>query len=616
MQPMANPMQQTWSSYTPQMQQAWGSAGSYSAQGGYPVLPQEEEPPPAPIGQEGYVRLSRRIFVVPDGTTTAAAVEELNDVHSVGVVEKGAVHLDPAGWEDESELASAVNKAFRVKGGKPGPKFWKGVREAVMKMCTTQDVLLFVTAVAAAEQVQALVKNLLGAADTKAAADQLVGLKSGKVVAVLVGWDAEDVGAWPVVSDDPIPAPPSREELARRQDPDDLSQYYAQSSRQAQVPPRQVPPRQRQQFAALQQGRYGGPMNHYRQQYGRDEMGSYGQYDQHGYQQQYGDEASYGTQGGYPQDSMLPASYGGGHQQQQGMPGGQHRMNGFGGGSSIYDQQQASPFHHQQQHYGNGIVGGHHGSRHSMGNGGGYGGYGGSSMHSQGSYGGGGSSGFGGGGSSMGLRATGGAPSMSMRAADERAAAELLWSAQMQGGSINGNSSSAFGGEVPAASDFHSSPGLAAAAAAAAAQFGMSPNAPSFMPGGNSSVSSRGPSLEQESLREASENLWGCTGGGGSASAAAAPSQQHAAPRFTVPAMDRVPSLQAMEAESMRAAAAGLWGQTAAAPVPAMHPSLGVPSPAPMLPMMGALPLAPGGADPLCGGLDVLASLRLDSDVR
>ena len=38
------------------------------------------------------------------------------------------------------------------------------------------------------------------------------------------GWDVDEVKAWPLVADDPIPAPPTPQELARRQDPDDLSQ--------------------------------------------------------------------------------------------------------------------------------------------------------------------------------------------------------------------------------------------------------------------------------------------------------------------------------------------------------------------------------------------------------
>ena len=37
------------------------------------------------------------------------------------------------------------------------------------------------------------------------------------------------VRAWPLVAEDPIPPPPSRDEAARRYDPDDLSQYYTPS---------------------------------------------------------------------------------------------------------------------------------------------------------------------------------------------------------------------------------------------------------------------------------------------------------------------------------------------------------------------------------------------------
>ena len=39
----------------------------------------------------------------------------------------------------------------------------------------------------------ALLKNVFEAAETKAAADQMVGLKSGKLFAVLDGWDADEV---------------------------------------------------------------------------------------------------------------------------------------------------------------------------------------------------------------------------------------------------------------------------------------------------------------------------------------------------------------------------------------------------------------------------------------
>ena len=40
---------------------------------------------------------------------------------------------------------------------------------------------------------------------SKHVADSLVGLKSGKAVAVLLGWDAEEVRAWPLIAEDPMP---------------------------------------------------------------------------------------------------------------------------------------------------------------------------------------------------------------------------------------------------------------------------------------------------------------------------------------------------------------------------------------------------------------------------
>ena len=81
-------------------------------------------------------------------------------------------------------------------------------------------------------------------------------------------------------------------------------------------------------------------------------------------------------------------------------------------------------------------------------------------------------------------------------------------------------------------------------------------------------------------MREAAENLWGglTSGGGAGAPGTSAPA---GAARFTVPSsMDRVPSLSAMEAQSMRAAAAGLWGASTApapAPAPSIHVGQGMP---------------------------------------
>jgi len=160
---------------------------------------EEAPPPPASVGRAGFERLSSRLFVVPADTTAPAVVEELNGVYEMGTSEKTAMVLVASGWDDEGEFATAINKAFRVKGGKAGAKFWKGVREAVMKLCGMQDLLLLISGgTSAVDQVQALLKNVLDASDTKAAADSLVGLKSGKVLAVL--WDGNpmrcECGHW------------------------------------------------------------------------------------------------------------------------------------------------------------------------------------------------------------------------------------------------------------------------------------------------------------------------------------------------------------------------------------------------------------------------------------
>ena len=66
-------------------------------------------PPPEPVvpqGRDGFVRISHRIFVVPEGTAPSAVVEELNDVHNMGVSEKHGMPLDPTGWDDENTFAT------------------------------------------------------------------------------------------------------------------------------------------------------------------------------------------------------------------------------------------------------------------------------------------------------------------------------------------------------------------------------------------------------------------------------------------------------------------------------------------------------------------------------
>ena len=205
---------------------------------------------------------------------------------------------------------------------------------------------------------------------------------------------------------------------------------------------------------------------------------------------------------------------------------------------------------------------------------------------------------------------------------------------------------------------------LPAGLAASVSQFGMSANAPAFTPAGGACCSGGAPSVpsmnsgasfEQESLRavrfpssnpassspapapltaraaaasthscraqlstacvrarcsQAAENLW------------AGVHEATPAPRFSVPDMNKVPSLGAIEAESMRAAAAGLWDQgggggggAAAAPAPSMD-SLGSDSLMGMPPLpAGMLGAANGAAERdelgLCGA-DLLAGLRLD----
>ena len=103
----------------------YGRFDSFSSSG-YPSqwVPEDTEVPPLPAGQDGFLRLSQRIFVVPMGTSTVAAVEELNEVYSQGVSEKAQLLLDLSSWVDEAECASSINKAFRVKGSKAPAKFW------------------------------------------------------------------------------------------------------------------------------------------------------------------------------------------------------------------------------------------------------------------------------------------------------------------------------------------------------------------------------------------------------------------------------------------------------------------------------------------------------------
>lgn len=102
--------------------------------------------------REGFERVSRRVFVAPAETPPSLVIDELNSVHSLGLHEKNCIRLEADAWGDtidgsrDEAFEASVNRTFRVKGGKPGPRFWKGVREAVMKQCGTQDMVLLVPA--------------------------------------------------------------------------------------------------------------------------------------------------------------------------------------------------------------------------------------------------------------------------------------------------------------------------------------------------------------------------------------------------------------------------------------------------------------------------------------
>jgi len=176
----------------------------------------------------------------------------------------------------------------------------------------------------------------------------------------------------------------------------------------------------------------------------------------------------------------------------------------------------------------------------------------------------------------------GGDSSMSMRAADERAAAEMLWRSHMSsqvmrdggcggagGGGMGADAASGGRGSAPPtdvySADFHG-----------VSQIGMrmSADAPAFIPGGSAVPNgARAPPFEQESLWEEAESLWGCTSGAPPTSPLVTPGGGHigASPRFAVPSssnVSRIPSLQAMEAVSLNAAGQELWTQTSLALAP------------------------------------------------
>ena len=111
----------------------YGGAPPYPPYGSDPEL----EPPAPPQGtRDGYKRLSNRVFMAPADAATAEILAEMSETHGVTVAEKCAISLTPAAWSDDAAFSADINTIFKVKGGKSGgSKFWKGMREAVMKQC-------------------------------------------------------------------------------------------------------------------------------------------------------------------------------------------------------------------------------------------------------------------------------------------------------------------------------------------------------------------------------------------------------------------------------------------------------------------------------------------------
>ena len=107
---MYQPQAQQWQPQVQQwqqpQQQAWGGAG-------YQPEPQAPEPPPQPVGKEGFHRLSKRIFIVPDETAASVTVEELNEVWSMSVSEKSVIEFDPTGWDEEAAFHAASGSSPR-----------------------------------------------------------------------------------------------------------------------------------------------------------------------------------------------------------------------------------------------------------------------------------------------------------------------------------------------------------------------------------------------------------------------------------------------------------------------------------------------------------------------
>ena len=116
--------------------QQGGWQGGYSPYGHELPEPEDTTPP----HREGYERMSSRIFVTPAEASSADIVHELAESHGLVIQEKSITSLRPVDWPDEATFSAEINRIFKVKAGKSGAKFWKGVREAVMKQCTTHDL--------------------------------------------------------------------------------------------------------------------------------------------------------------------------------------------------------------------------------------------------------------------------------------------------------------------------------------------------------------------------------------------------------------------------------------------------------------------------------------------
>ena len=561
------------------MQPQW-QGGGYPQQGGwqggYPPygheLPEPEDT--TPQHREGYERMSSRIFVTPAEASSADIVSELADSHGLVVQEKSITSLRPEDWPDEATFSAEINKVFKVKAGKSGAKFWKGVREAVMKQCTTHDlVLVFQSPGMEAEeagelhlgQVTSLIKNVLEAADTKAAADSIVGLKSGSVLAVLVGWTSDEVSTWPVVGDDPIPSSNSRQQQQwasrnYQNDPQDYSDGHPQSMRQ-------VPPRQRLGFQRPPPWQQGQPQPYHHQQQAYRQGGYGNMQPMHQQQQQYGypQGPPQMMQGGYPQQ-----------QQQHGMQQQQQYM-----GNSGYGGQ------------GNGMGPG--GGGHPGAGGAGYGGYGGDQPGFQGqqhdrsaNY----------DPSGMSLSAAvfipGGPqqnapPNGMQQGGPQRGPNGMQQGGMQQGGMRQGMQQQGNGGGG----------GMHEQVAAPARQM----------------------SMEDAALRAAAESLWAGSMGGGPRTPAAAPAATPPSPAAAAPFMipSHQPGLASLELNAMHAAAGQLWsGMAPAAALPeSSADDLDVNAcVASAMGLDGGSSMSPGGAQTVNGANELLANLRLGGEAQ